>query len=237
MKTLLKILAGLILFVLIVRMCGGTEPALSESSTVVDGANSVEEPNKEPASSAEPVISKDKLLTELEAEKIKLSAAKKNFDFEGDEFTGGGWYRHKLWNVNRTYNKTFLKANVNADGYAYLVSQYYGDDWLFHESIVAKIGDVVIVSNEVESYEEENRRDNSGGSVWEYVHFTDNRDSGILEAIGNAPEKLVKIRLKGRQYHKDYTLSKNDKQAIADCLTLSRLIKSVKEKETTLARI
>lgn len=223
MKTVLKIAAALFLFFVLMRMCSDGEPASASYDTDTPGdTTSVTQ------------ISLHDVKELLEKDRKLLEDAKKNFDFKEDEFTGGGWYKHKLWDVNKIYNKTLLTANVHKSGLAYLVSNYYGDDWLFHESITVKIDERVMTSETVPSFDKSNMKENSGGSVWETIHFTDNRDSGILSAIGANPEKVIKVRLNGRQYNKDYTLSKNDKQAIADCTFLAQLIKSVNEKEEQL---
>jgi len=228
MKTILKIAGAFILFIVLIQMCsdGSSDSTASNYSSDNDNPTS--------AAGASSGLSTADLKEMLESDRKLLADAKKNFVFEGDEFTGGGWYKHKLWDINKILHKTLLTANVNQDGYAYLVSNYYGDDWIFHESITVKIDDRVIDSDVVPTYEKNNVHENTGGSVWETIHFTEERDNRILSSIGANPEKTIKVRLNGRNYHKDYALSKNDKQAIADCAFLSELIKSVNDKEAQL---
>ena len=144
-----------------------------------------------------------------------------NFKLKQDEFSKSGWYTHKVWREGYP-NKNGLSCFVNTKGFIYLISHYYGDDWIFQEKSIVKIGDQIMETQTVPSYDDNNQKENSGGSVWETLNYMQSED--ILRAISRAGDKPVKVRLEGRQHIKDFTLSKTDQRAIADSYKLARLI-------------
>ncbi len=159
--------------------------------------------------------------------KKRLEILKKNFNFKKDEFNNTAWYRHKNQTVNNSWNRKCLITHINSDGYIYLEDQFYSDDWIFHSSIHVKIADNIYNSSVVETYEENNKTENSGGSIWENISYTDGKDNGIIKAIAESGNKLVKVRFVGKQYNSDFTLSNKDKKAIKEGYELAYLIKTV----------
>lgn len=187
---------------------------------------------------------RDLKLKEENLKKLKLLKAK--FTFSKDEFKDIGWYTHR--NESREEQETIrtpgypavtlkkywfegshLATRVNSKGYIYLKSYYWGRDWLFHTRVRVKIGDSVLTSDTIPSYSDDNIRESSGGKVWETIHFTRGRGNGILEAIANNVEKVIKVRFEGDKYYDDMTLSQGDKEAIRDSWELSKLIKTTEE--------
>lgn len=163
----------------------------------------------------------------LEADKKELEILKKNFDYKYDEFDKKGWYTHKSQTISNSLSRTYLKVLVNNTGYNYLESQYYGSDWLFHTRVEVKIGDAIYKSDDVSTFDENNSRDNTGGSVWETISYTKDRDNGIIVAIALAGDTPIKVRFAGDEGVKDITLSKKDQQAIQDSYRLSQLLKEI----------
>ena len=159
--------------------------------------------------------------------KKRLKALKKNFNFKNDEFNNTGWYLHKNQTVDNAWNRKCLKTHINSDGYIYLEDQYYSDDWIFHTSIQVKIGENIYNSSIVETYNENNATQNSDGSVWEKISYTDDKDYGIIRAIAESGDKPVKVRFVGKQYNSDFTLSNKDKKAIKEGYELAYLLKKV----------
>jgi hypothetical protein len=157
----------------------------------------------------------------------RRDALKKNFNYKKDEFKDVGFYIHKSQTVDNSYNRKCLITHINSNGYIYLEDQYYADDWIFHTSIQVKIGDKIYNSSVVETYSDHNKTQNSGGSVWENITYTDDQDEKIIKAIADNADKEIKVRFNGKQYYSDFTLSKKDKQAIKDGYELSELIKKV----------
>lgn len=162
--------------------------------------------------------------------KKKLEVLKKNFNFKKDEFNNSAWYCHKNQTVNNSWNRKCLITHINSDGYIYLEDQFYSDDWIFHTSIQVKIGENIYNSSVVETYEENNKTENSGGSVWENISYTDSKDNGIIKAIAESSNRPIKVRFVGKQYNSDFTLSNKDKKAIKEGYELAYLIKKLESK-------
>lgn len=159
-----------------------------------------------------------------EEDKKRLEILKKKFNFKRDEFNDSEWYANKK--QADTYGKC-LMVHVNSDGYIYLEDQYYAEDWIFHTRIEVKIGENVYKSENVETYSEDNKTTNDGGSVWENISYTGNKDNGIIKAIAESGNMAVKVRFVGRQYNSDFTLANRDKQSIKEGYELSELLKKI----------
>lgn len=155
-----------------------------------------------------------------------LSAIKKKFIYKHDEFKDVGWYTHKFHTVDNTWNRKCLRLHVKSDGYAYLEDQYYSTAWIFHTNIEVKVGDSIYRSEIIPTYSDNNKTENSGGSIWENINYTDGQDNGIIKAIAAGGNKPVKVRFVGKQYYSDIVLSDRDKQAIRDGYQLSELLRN-----------
>jgi hypothetical protein len=190
-----------------------------------DSPAQIEENNKRLAAQLEE--NNKKLAAELEENKKRLTVLKKNFVYNEDEFNNIGWYTHRSQTANNSWNRKLLKANVNSSGYIYLEDQYHSSDWIFHKRIEVKIGDNIYKSEEVPTFNEDNKTSNSSDSVWEDIHYSGNKDNGIIKAIVENNSLPVKVRFIGREYYSDFTLSNKDIQAIKDSYELSELIKKV----------
>jgi hypothetical protein len=163
----------------------------------------------------------------LEADKKQLADLKTKFDYKYDEFKNIGWYQAKTQAVDSTWDEKMLKVHVNNTGYLYLSDQYYGDDWIFHTRIEVKIGEAIYRSEDIPTYSPENKQDNSGGSVWETISYTDGKDNGIIHAIAESGDATIRVRFTGERETRDFTLTKRDRQAIKDGYQLSELLKRV----------
>jgi hypothetical protein len=158
-----------------------------------------------------------------------LKSLKRSFRFAADSIEGGGWYSHRNQTVDNSWNRTYLAVNVADDGRSYLISHYTGDNWIFHDKIVVRIGDRILRSAVIPSYSDLNVRNNSGGQVWEYLHFTGGQDNGIMEAIAaTADTPAVRVRFEGDEHLKDIVLSSRDRVAIRDAYRLGSLIKRLR---------
>lgn len=222
MKTFLKFigfsLLGLFALVIIAGIFADDAPSTPTDSTATDSTATTTE------NTAEADLKKAE---RMESAKKQLAAFKKNFRYSQDEMSGHGWYDHKVWGKGYP-PKTTLTCTVFESGRISLSSFYKSDDWLFHESISVKAGDEKIDSGVVQSFEDSNRRDHSGGTVWENVTYSDERENGIIALIANNVDKKILVRFHGDKYYDDITLSKTDKQAIADSYRLANLIKMSK---------
>jgi len=158
------------------------------------------------------------------ANQKEFDQLKAKFTYKKDEFQDIGFYNHKRWG-NYWPNRTTLTAGVNSSGYAWLNSNYHADDWLFHTKITVLIGEDKYQSATVPSYNDNNRRENEGGKVWEVITYEN--EKAILRAISSNVDKTIKVRFTGDKYYHDITLRSGDKQAIAECYRLAELITSL----------
>jgi hypothetical protein len=163
----------------------------------------------------------------LAADKSRLAELKTKFNYTYDEFEKKGWYENKSQVVASTWNKKILRVRVNNSGYAYLEDQYYGDNWIFHTRVEMKIGSAIYKSDDIPSYDPNNATSNSGGSVWETISYTNDRDNGIIEAIAKSGDAPVLVRFAGDHGVFDFTLATRDRQAIKDSYELSTLIREL----------
>jgi hypothetical protein len=167
---------------------------------------------------------KEKLLTELNKE---IKTLERNFTYKEDEFRDLGFYTHKRWGRNWANRKT-LTSGVNSNGYAWLRSNYSAGDWLFHTSITVLVGEDKYQSDNVPTYSEDNKTDNTADRIWEVVTY---ENTDILKAIATNVKKTVKVRFNGREFYDDHTLSSGDKQALKDCYDLGEAIKKRRKLE------
>ncbi|QHL87449.1 hypothetical protein GU926_08360 [Nibribacter ruber] len=223
MKNFGKIIGGLFLAIIALLFIG----YLSDDETKT--ASSPEN-KKAQSASLTPSDANDAESIKLKEERIasakkQIIALKKSFHHDKDEMSGRGWYDHKVWGKGYP-EKNALTCTVFDSGHIMLRSFYTGDDWLFHESVSVKVGEERIDSDAIPSYDDSNRRDNSGGTVWESITYDSDEENGIIALIAQNVEKKILVRLNGDQYYKDITLTKIEKQAIADAYRLSNLIKT-----------
>ncbi|MEJ8756246.1 hypothetical protein WG947_04510 [Pontibacter sp. H259] len=244
MKSILKIVFGCLCFATLLYIIisnfdneafHDTASAGSEASlTAAEIDNIINQENIDKGQKLEPFASElakketEELASRLENRKKEAERSKKvvetikrSFYFKKDEFQNTGWYKHKVWGNDSFIDRKGLTCTVRDDGYIYLSSNYYSDDWLFHEGVYVKIGDDIYRSDIIPTYDENHRTINAGGSIWENIQYTDGRDNGIIEAIANNTDKIIKVRFLGDEFYSDITLSKRDKLAIQECKRLS----------------
>lgn len=155
----------------------------------------------------------------------RLELLKKKFKYTKDEFEKTGWYIHKDQVVSKSFNRNCLKVHINATGYCYLEDQYYGSDWVFHTQIQVKIDSIILTSENLETFSDDNKTESGSEGVWENISYTGGRDNGILKAIAATAAQSVKVRYVGKQSVFDFTLAPKDQQAIKDGYELAELIK------------
>lgn len=199
--------------------------SLACSDSRQTSVQTVRDPSSEAVDTAARRQQVEKRAADSAAAAARYATIRKQFTFRADEVEGGGWYTAKSQSVDNTWNRTYLSINVAWNGRTYLASHYYGDDWIFHESIIVRIGDAVLRSVPIPSYDDSNVRHNSGGSVWETLHLTGDRDAGILDAIVKAPDDaVIRVRLDGDQRQRDFTLAARDRSAIRAGVEMGKLL-------------
>lgn len=96
--------------------------------------------------------------------------------------------------------------------------KYYGDDWLFVSSYKVAADDYRWQSPKLEF-----ERDNSSGSVWEWIDVAaKNKEIEVAKALANA--KKATIRFQGNQYYSDKQLQDDQKISIRKILKLYTLM-------------
>jgi hypothetical protein len=147
----------------------------------------------------------------------KLKNLIKSFKSKLDDFSNITWYTHK----NFPLSFTGLSAVTNDQGHSYLISNFHSENWLFHTSIMVKIGDNIFESEDIPTYDKRNIHDNYT-TIWETVSFTN--DSLLFKMIAFNVGKKIKVRLNGQQYYHEYILNDKLKLAIRDTYDLGKLL-------------
>lgn len=163
-----------------------------------------------------PILPPKPVLTETE----KTSILKK-FSKSRDKMDGITWYESKR--DKDTYDsRIMLYMGANADSYWLRMKiRYYGDDWLFLEGVKFLI-DGTVIDYPFNKYEV--KRDNSGGSVWEWVDVKVNENEmGLLTLLADG--NSIEMRFLGSQYRRDRKITKAERQAIKDMLSAFEKLK------------
>lgn len=170
-----------------------------------------------------------KSIYKMKDDTLVLNYLKKQFNYKYDKFDKKGSYTHKNF-TNAKYDQKYLSAYLNDKGRSTMVSHYHSKyDWLFHTQVKVLIGSKTYTSSEIKSFDPNNSRDNSGGSIWERIYFTNNRDNGILKAIAtNCCDKETSIRFNGSKYYHDEILNKTFVIGFRDTYVYSMYLKSIK---------
>lgn len=135
-----------------------------------------------------------------EADRIASAQAEKNLKKSVDEVRGIEWFSHKSEPATSDYVALYFGTKDGSSA-AYPLRfkiQYFGDDWLFVQSVTIKAGDQTFNLTSVDF-----SRDNAAGSVWEWSDAPLSNRGMIDKVIAS---KKVIVRFNGRQYYKDFIL-------------------------------
>ena len=162
----------------------------------------------------------------LRADRRALDLLKRQFTFKRDEVRGGGTYTPLATSKGRA---TRLHCTVTAAGAGALFTVYGGEDWLFHDRAIVRIGDDVLQTSSVPTSADQNyQKALNNGRVAEIVVFAGgSQDGGVMRAIAAADTETIRVRLEGRQRQHDFTLSDASRRSIRNCVRLVDLIKAV----------
>ncbi|WP_408095532.1 hypothetical protein ACJVC5_10870 [Peredibacter sp. HCB2-198] len=153
-----------------------------------------------------------------EAEKVSIL---KRFSKSRDKMEGITWYESKR--DKETYDsRMMLYMGSTTDSYWLRMKiRYYGDDWLFLEGVKFLI-DGTVIDYPFNKYEV--KRDNSSGSVWEWIDVKVNENEmGLLTLLANG--NSTEMRFIGSQYRRDRKITKAERQAIKDMLSAFEKLK------------
>lgn len=88
---------------------------------------------------------------------------------------------------------------------------YFGDNWIFYESIKIMVDDVIVYERAFKR--SDIVRDNSAGSVWETADFVAKESElGVLKAIANS--KSATIRFSGTERRHDHEVTSKERKNI-----------------------
>lgn len=212
MKRIIYAIVGFVLLSFMISRCDDSAPASTTARSVVSDS----------------VMLAQKAHQKDSAQKV-VDALKSKFIFEKDEFQDGGFYYHKQFGKNWPHRKT-LMAHVSQSGRIYLISNYWADDWIFHEQVQVKIDSTVFTTSPVSRFEKANHQEVVNGGLYEVIYYlNDPLADGILIAIASAPTASVSIRFLGPQYRSDAKMSAADVKALVDCYNLARALRITNE--------
>lgn len=148
----------------------------------------------------------------------------RNFLFTPGEAGLPGFYEHKNQTVNNSWNRIFLKINLNEKGEIWLTSHYYGKAWIDHVSIRVYDRDNYVVSDTIPLGDPWNRKVEDMEDKWETIDFREGTDAGIISFIADNYLESIKVRFNGKSFQ--YIVLENfDKEAIREGWELSQLLK------------
>ena len=163
---------------------------------------------------------KAKIEAEKKAKAAKINKLKQNMRFRYDKVEDITFIQDKTSSRYVDTNSFFLYiAKFKTGSNIWLRISYTGDDWIFFDTITFNIDgqkkDIYLNYYDVV-------RDNNNGVVWEYINlkYDDNKDL-INEIIKS---KSAIMRLSGKNYHHDKTISNSEKQALKRVLEYYNII-------------
>ncbi len=159
-----------------------------------------------------------------EQEKV-LAKLKKNFIISNDYGSKEVWI-HKRQQPKNSYQRTYLKANLDSKGNFYISSHFSGDHYIKHNQIKVYNNGQSVLSEKIPEDGFNNRRFEDGGFYWEVVKYKDGKDNGIVDFISQNVAQPLKAVFIGKE-HSYIVLEKYDKEAIRDAYEISFVLKEI----------
>ena len=133
-------------------------------------------------------------------ERSALERAIGNMEQRTDEIKGITWVSHRNAPVLDNFVSFYFGSSKgNAANYPLrLKLQYCGDDWLFVRSVTVKADDNVYELGKLDF-----ERDNSSGSVWDWVDMPVEGHEMLIHWMN---KKRVVVRFNGDKYYHDFVL-------------------------------
>lgn len=139
-----------------------------------------------------------------------------------------GLYVHKKQDVNKNYNRTYVKAYLNKNGTFYIASKYFGKSFINHNRIKVYDSGLFAETNAIPDNGIDNRKLEADGDKWETVNYRNGEDNGVVNFIVNNYDKRLKVHYKGKKHH-FIVMENHDKTAIRDAFFLSKLITEIEQ--------
>ncbi|MFH0760878.1 MAG: hypothetical protein V2A67_05190 [Bacteroidota bacterium] len=161
------------------------------------------------------------LLASVESRILPLT---RDFRFIPGEAGIPGTYEHRRQSVESSWNRIFLKINLNEKGDIWLMSHYYGKSWIDHVSLRVYDQDNFVLSDTIPLGDPRNRKVEDMGDKWETIEFHEGADAGIIAFIADNYLKSIKVRFNGKTFQY-IVLESYDKEAIRKGWELAQLLK------------
>ena len=146
------------------------------------------------------------------------------FNKEKTEYDHYTQYIHKMQNVERRWNQSFIQLHLDERGELYISSNYYGKEWLNHIGLRVYDGVFQAKTDSVALTDPNNHHSEFMDTHLEKVRYTNGKDNGVIQFIAdNAERNLKAVFLGQRMYF--VVLEKFDKQAVKEALALSNALK------------
>lgn len=154
-----------------------------------------------------------------------IARLEKFFIKEKSEFDRYTQYIHNRQTFARSWKRSFLQVNLDERGELFLTSNYMGDEWLNHTSIMVYDGDLKAKSGKVELDDPLNIHSDFSKSKWEKVSYLRGKSDSIIEFIASHPDCKLKCVFQGNRYYY-ILLEEYDIEAVIEAFELSKAIKN-----------
>jgi len=161
----------------------------------------------------------------LKAKEEELKPLMKNF-IVSDEYGARKILIHKRQKPENSYNRTYVKANLDIDGNFYISSNYCGSYRLHHNQIKVYNKDQSSITEKIPEDGFLNRSFEDGGTYWEIVSYKNGKDNGVIDFIAANYDKPLKVQFIGKKYYY-IVMEKFDKEAIRDANEISLVLKDI----------
>ena len=156
----------------------------------------------------------------------ELTVLKAQFRYTPGEAGRPGIYEHRRQTPETSWNRTYLKINLNDAGEVWLSSQYYGKEWIDHTSLRVYDSGLYVLSDTIPLSDPWNRKVEDMGDRWETIEFREGTDAGIMAFIADNYQNPLKARFNGRKFHY-IVLETYDRDAIHYGWRLAQLLKEM----------
>lgn len=162
-----------------------------------------------------------------------LSTLQEKFIFEPSDIEDmPGRYTHKNQMLEKVFDQTFLKANVDENGAFYISSHYVGRHYIQYTQLRLSCGSSDVSTEVLGEEQGFHKRFNDGaGTCWEILVFTPDKDGGIPSFVAHNYKEELRLDFLGGKEGTHTILSEDDKEAIVESIKLGELIRSIKSLE------
>lgn len=150
----------------------------------------------------------------------------KKLTTDADPFSVIAYYHAKgepQYINTRSFAIPYIGINDNGETHLFTLIDYVGNSWVFFKKVIFSI-DGQITTKQYD-YFSDIHRDNAYGKVWEYVNHEEAGDAELFWSIANSKQTM--IRFEGDDRYDDFTVSKQDKEAIREVLTAYESVKTL----------